>query len=70
MTWLDAIDMSTVIVLTTDDVSFKGRRRAVHDDCLILHEAHVLQDEGIATVLNGDVVIPREKVLAVQVVPA
>lgn len=69
MTWLDDVQMDTVIVLTTDDVSFKGLRRAVHDDCLVLHEAIVLGDE-VSTVLSGDVVIPREKVLAVQVVSA
>lgn len=67
MTWLDAVTMDTVIVLTTDDVSFKGLRRAVHDDCIVLHEALVLGEDA-ATVLNGDVVIPRERVLAVQLV--
>lgn len=67
MSWLDALEMSTVIVLTTDDVSFKGLRRAVHDDCLVLHEAMVLGEDA-NTVLNGDLVIPREKVLAVQVI--
>lgn len=67
MSWLEALEMSTVIVLTTDDVSFKGLRRAVHDDCLVLHEAILLGEEA-ATVLNGDLVIPREKVLAVQVI--
>ncbi len=65
--WLDDVQMKTIIVLTTDDVSFKGLRRAVHDDCLILHEAHVLETDS-TTVLNGDVVIPREKVLAVQLI--
>ncbi len=65
--WLDAVTMSTVIVLTTDDVSFKGLQRAVHDDCLILHAAMVLETDS-TTVLNGDLVIPREKVLAVQLI--
>ena len=67
MTWLDAVTLDTVIVLTTDDVSFKGLRRAVHDDCIVLHEAMVLETDA-TVVLNGDVVIPREKVLAVQLV--
>lgn len=66
MTWLEAVEMSTVIILTTDDVSFKGLRRAVHDDCLVLHEAMLLGEDA-NTVLNGDLVIPREKVLAIQV---
>jgi hypothetical protein len=69
VTWLDGVEMSTVIVLTKTDYSFKGLRRAVHDDCLILHEAMLLGDDA-PQVLNGDVVIPREQVVAIQVVPA
>jgi hypothetical protein len=65
--WLADVEMSTVIVLTTADVSFRGLRAAVHDDCLVLSEAVLMGDES-NTVLNGNVVIPRERVLAVQVV--
>jgi hypothetical protein len=67
VTWLDQVTFQTVIVLTTEGHSFKGLRRAVHDDCIVLHEAMLLEEDS-STVLNGDFVIPREKVLGIQVI--
>lgn len=68
MAWLDALTLETVIVHTTDNgPSVKGVKAAVHDDCLVLKDAMVLEPNG-STMLNGELVIPREKVLFMQVV--
>ena len=67
MTWLDALTLDTVIVHTTHGTSFKGLLRSVHDDCLVLNDAMLLEDTG-PTMLNGDVVIPREQVGFMQLV--
>lgn len=68
MTWLDDLTLATVIVHTTDDgPSIKGLRAAVHDDCLVLRDAMVLEPEG-QTMLNGEIAIPREKVLMLQLI--
>lgn len=68
MTWLDALTMETVVVHTTDGTSLKGVRSAVHDDCLVLRDVIVLGEED--AVLNGEIVVPRERVSFMQLVPA
>lgn len=66
MTWLDDLTLETVIVTTTDDgPSLKGLKRAVYDDGIVLKDAAVLE-EGALVMLDGDLFIPREKVLLVQ----
>jgi hypothetical protein len=68
MAWLTDLTLETVIVHTVGDgPSLKGVKAAVHDDCLVLKDAFVLEPEG-GTMLNGDLVIPREQVLFMQVV--
>jgi hypothetical protein len=68
MTWLAALTLETVIVHTTGDgPSMKGVKAAVHEDCLVLRDAFVLEPTG-NTMLSGEVVIPRERVLFLQVV--
>jgi hypothetical protein len=68
MTWLDDLTLDTVIVHTTNDgPSIKGLAAVVHDDCIVLREAIVL-GEAALEILNGNVVIPRERVLFMQVV--
>lgn len=69
MTWLGDITLSTVIVHTTDGPSIKGLRSAVHDDCLVLREAVLLEDAGVSQ-FDGEVVIPRERVSFMQLVSA
>ena len=69
MTWLDDLTLDTVIVHTRDEMSFRGLRSSVYDDCLVLKEARVLEGEGVSSVLNGEVVIPRERVHFVQILP-
>lgn len=70
MTWLDDLVLETVIVHTTDGMSFKGLKSSVYDDSIVLSDARVLEDEGMSTVLNGDVAIPRERVHFIQLLPA
>jgi hypothetical protein len=69
MTWLDALTFSTVIVHTKNGMSFKGIKQTVYDDCLMLRDARVLEDEGMSRVLNGEVAIPRENVDFMQLMP-
>jgi len=45
----------------------KGVQVAVHDDCIVLRDAMVLEDESTA-ILNGEIVVPRERVLFMQLV--
>lgn len=66
MTWLDELMLETVIVHTRDGMSFKGLKSSVYDDSLVLKEARVLEDEGMSTILNGEVAIPRERVHFIQ----
>lgn len=68
MTWLDDLTLETVIVNTTDGFSFKGLKSTVHDDCFVLREAFLLQDNGPSEQINGPVVVPREKVHFLQLI--
>jgi hypothetical protein len=70
MTWLDSLSLSTVIVHTTDGMSFKGLKASVYDDSIVLREARVLQDDGVTEQLNGEIAIPRERVHFLQLVEA
>ena len=69
MTWLDGLTLDTVIVHTTEGMSFKGLKSSVYDDSLVLTDARVLEDEGMTKQLNGEVVVPREKVHFLQILP-
>ena len=66
MTWLDALTLDTVVV-HTESASFKGLKAAVHDDCLVLREAMLIEPEA-QTLLQGEIVIPRDNVLYLQIV--
>lgn len=75
MTWLEAVTLETVIVHTTHGEVMKGLKAAVHDDCLIVREAHLLEypgkpaEDDSVTLLAGDFVIPRERVHYLQRLP-
>lgn len=64
MTWLDQLELNTVVVFVDDGPSVKGVKSAVHDDCLVLCDAYALEDKP--TMLGGDLVIPRERVVMIQ----
>lgn len=66
MTWLDDLTLDTVIVHTTEGMTFKGLKSSVYDDSMVLREVRVLQEDGATEQLNGDIAIPRERVHFVQ----
>lgn len=68
MTWLADLTLDTVIVHTVDGPSLKGLKSVVHDDCIVLREVLVLGDD--TATLNGEIVVPREQVAFMQLVPA
>lgn len=70
MTWLDDLTLETVIVHTTDGMSFKGVKSSVYDDALVLRDARMLEGDGMSSVINGEVAIPRERVHFLQLVAA
>jgi hypothetical protein len=68
VTWLDDLTLDTVILHTREGgPSLKGIKRAVYDDGIVLRDAAVLEPESVS-VLNGDVFVPREQVLFMQLV--
>lgn len=67
MTWLDALILETVIVHTTHGPSVKGLKAAVHDDCIVLRDALILEPEA-QELLDGLIVVPRDRVLFMQLV--
>lgn len=70
MSWLSELTLDTVIVHTRDGMSFKGLKSSVYSDSLVLKDARVLEDEGVSSVINGEVAIPRERVHFIQILPA
>ena len=70
MSWLDDLTLDTVIVHTRDGMSLKGLKSSVYEDTIVLKEARVLEDEGMSSVINGEVAIPRERVHFIQLLPA
>ena len=67
MTWLDAVSLETVLVHVDNGPSLRGLKSAVHDDCLVLRDVLVLQEDGDApTQLGGLYLVPRERVIGIQ----
>lgn len=65
-TWLDKQTSRTVIVQLTTGVSLRGIVVGVYRDCVALHQAAYLGD-GAMTMVDGEVIVPRERVAWVQV---
>lgn len=66
MTWLDDVTLSTVLVHQHDGLSLRGLRYAVYDDCIVLRDAVLVEQESQEP-LKGLIVIPRENVSFMQV---
>jgi hypothetical protein len=66
VTWLDAVELQTVVVYLDSGPSLKGLKQVVHDDCLILRDALVLHENDAPEQLDGLQVIPRERVVLIQ----
>lgn len=68
MTWLSKVTLETVIV-HTEGGSLKGVVAAVHDDCLVLRDVLVYGSDPQPELLDGNLVVPREKVMYIQKLP-
>lgn len=66
MTWLDDLQMQSVIVHIEDGPSLRGNRAAVYDDGLLLRDVLTLNDPPEQ--LNGLHFVPRERVVLIQMV--
>lgn len=67
MRWLKRLTAKTVIVHLADDQSIRGVLWAVYTDCLVLRHAAYLAPSAVQK-LDGEVVIPRERVAWMQTV--
>lgn len=70
MTWLDAVTLETVIVHTDNGPSLKGLKAAIHDDCLVLRDVLVLNEDDAPDQLGGLYLVPRERVIGIQILSA
>jgi small nuclear ribonucleoprotein (snRNP)-like protein len=70
VTWLDELTRRTVVVHTTDGMSMRGVLMPGYDDQCVLIHARLLQDDGVTSLMDGEVWIPREKVHFLQNLPA
>ena len=72
MTWLDDLTLDTVVVHLLSGRSVKGLVAAVHDDCIVLRKAYVLESEtqeGQVSILQGDQVMLRDRIEWIQDLP-
>lgn len=69
MRWLKRLTARTVVVHLTDDESIRGVLVGVYDDCLVLRHAAYLGVKAVDTI-DGEAVIPRDKVAWMQNLPA
>lgn len=66
MTWLDDVKLETLLVVVDNGPSIRGLKAAVHDDCILLRDAIILNENDAPEQLNGLYLIPRERVIGVQ----
>ncbi len=68
MTWLDALTFDTVVVHQVEQLpSLKATLTVVHDDCLVLRDVLVMWDTDAPQQLQGLYIVPREKVMGIQI---
>lgn len=68
MRWIERLTRRSVVVHTRDGASMRGVLVATYRDCLVLSHANYLAGEG-AVAVDGEVVVPRETVSWLQVMP-
>lgn len=66
MTWLDDVTLETVVVNVDNGPSLKGLKAAVHDDCLILRDVLIFNENDAPEQLNGLYLVPRERIVGIQ----
>lgn len=67
MTWLDAVTLETVVVNVDNGPSLRGLKAAIHDDCLVLRDVLVFHEDNSPEQLNGLYLVPRERVIGIQI---
>jgi hypothetical protein len=66
VTWLDAVELDTVVVHIENGPSMRGLKQTVHDDCLVLRDVLAYNEDDAPAQLDGLQVIPRERILFIQ----
>jgi hypothetical protein len=67
LTWLDDLTLETVIVHTTEGYSFRGLKRTVYDDGIVLTDVRLIQDDsGMSQQIDGEVFLPRHQIHFLQ----
>lgn len=69
MRWLNRLTSRTVVVHLTDDESIRGVLVGVYADCVVLRHAVYLGVKAVDKI-DGEAVVPREKVAWMQNLPA
>lgn len=69
MRWLNRLTAKTVVVHLTDDESIRGVVAGVYADCIVLRHAAYLGEKAVDRI-DGEAVIPRDKVAWLQNLPA
>jgi hypothetical protein len=66
MRWLNRLTARTIAVHLTDDESIRGVVAGVYRDCVVLKHAAYLSPNGSIDKLDGETVIPRERIGWIQ----
>lgn len=69
MRWLNRLTSKTVVVHLSTDESIRGVLAGVYSDCIVLRHAAYLAPNAVDKV-DGEAVIPREKISWMQNLPA
>jgi len=64
--FIDSLQRETVAVHLSDGASLKGVLLACHRDCLVLAHAVTLSADGGQIPVDGEAVLPRERILWLQ----
>lgn len=66
MRWIDRLIRRSVVAHTTNGMSVRGVLVGAYRDCIVLSHAAYLGSDSIEP-LDGEVVIPRERVAWMQI---
>lgn len=69
MRWIDRLVRRSVVIHTTNGMSIRGVMVGAYRDSLVLSHAEFLGGDSVEPV-DGDVVIPRERVAWMQTLEA
>lgn len=69
MRWIDRLIRRSVVVHTTVGSSVRGVLVGAYRDCIVLAHAEFLGSDSVQP-LDGDVVVPRERIAFMQALEA